>query len=346
MVGRDAELATLTHLCEAVKAGLGRAVLVAGEPGLGKTRLIAEWRGAMEAMGADPPPLWAEGRCLSHGQGLAYHLLADLVRSLAGISEAAEESEAREALLAFVEGLLGHAAMDVYPYLAHLLVLGLEGEAKARVERLDPQALQAHYAAALRRLLQSLTHCGPVVLVLEDLHWADPSSTEILIQLLPLAQVSPLLFCMVTRPVRDAPGWRLVTAARESMGSGLTQVELQPLTKTHSRQLVANLLEIEALPARTRTLILEKAEGNPFFVEEVIRMLIEQGALVERDGAWIAGPEIGKVEIPDNLQSLLMARIDRLPEEVKHTLRVAAVIGRQFPVRVLESVLQGEGGAR
>jgi class 3 adenylate cyclase len=340
MVGRDAEMAILTELCEAVRAGLGRAVLVVGEPGLGKTRLIAEWRAAIEGEGLESSPLWAEGHCLSYGQGLAYHLLIDLVRSLAGVPEAAEEPEARGALLALIDKHFGEGALDVYPYLARLLMLDLEGEALEQVKRLDPQALQAHYASALRRLLESLAARQPLVLVLEDLHWADPSSTELLIQLLPLASTAPLMFCMVTRPNQDAPGWKLVTAAREVLGGGLTELALGALSEADSRQLVSNLLEIEALPDRTRILILKKAEGNPLFVEEVVRMLIDRGAVVERDGAWVAGAEIEEVEVPDNLQSLLLARIDRLPEEVKHTLRVASVIGRQFPVRVLEDVLQ------
>ena len=124
------------------------------------------------------------------------------------------------------------------------------------------------------------------------------------------------------------------------MGGSLTEISLQALSDTESRQMVANLLEFEALPEKTRTLILQKSEGNPFFVEEVIRMLIDRGAIIQKDGDWIADQDIEQVEIPDNLQGLLLARIDRLPEEVKHTLRVASVIGRQFPVKVLEQVLE------
>jgi predicted ATPase len=102
---------------------------------------------------------------------------------------------------------------------------------------------------------------------------------------------------------------------------------------------VANLLEIESLPQAVRDLILTRAEGNPFFVEEVVRMLIERGAIVERDGRWVATEEISTVEIPETLHGLLLARIDQLPESAKRSLRVASVIGRQFPVRVLERVV-------
>jgi class 3 adenylate cyclase len=341
MVGREAEMAALLHLCEAVRAGLGRAALVVGEPGLGKTRLITEWQAAVETdRQDDTAPRWVEGRCLSYGQGLAYHLLINLLRSILGVPDMAEEPETRAALQALTGELFGEDALEVYPYLGHLLLLKLEGEALEQVKPLDPQALQTQYLAALRKLLQALTRHQPLVVVLEDLHWADPSSTELLLRLLPMVSAVPMLLCMVTRAERDAPGWRLVTAARESLGGSLTEITLGALSEHDSRQLVSNLLEIEALPEETRALILKKAEGNPFFVEEIIRMLIDRGAILRREGGWTAGVEMDSVEIPDNLEGLLMARIDRLPDEAKHILRVAAVIGRQFPLRVLEYVLE------
>jgi class 3 adenylate cyclase len=342
MVGRDVELAALLQLCEAVTAGLGRSALVVGEPGLGKTRLIAEWRLAVEDHPfAAQPARWAEGHSLSYGRGLAYHLLIDLLRSLLGLPEFADEPDTRAALLAVTAGLLGESAGEVYPFLGHLLLLKLDGRALEQVRAFDPQALQAQYLAALRKLLKAMATRHPLVLVLEDLHWADPSSIDILIKLLPLASSTPLLFCMVTRPDLDAPGWKLVTAAREVLGGSLTEINLNALSETDSRRLVSNLLQIEDLPEEMRTLILAKTEGNPFFVEEVIRMLIDRSAIVRNERGWVAGAGIDSIDIPDNLQGLLLARIDRLPDDVKHTLRVAAVIGRQFPVKVLVEVLEG-----
>ncbi len=346
MVGRTAELNSLLLLSAAVRAGLGRAVVVVGEPGLGKSRLMSEWKAAAAAPPdvAAAPELWAEGHCLSYGQGLAYHLLLDLLRSLIGVPATASEPETRAALHALVEQAIGaDAAMEVYPYLGHLLSLQLEGEAGERIKMLDPQALQNQYLSALRQLLRALAQRQPMVVVLDDIHWADPSSTDLLIKLLPLISEAALLLCLVTRPDRDAHGWKLLTAARERLGAGLTEISLNPLSDSDSRQLVSNLLEIESLPDSIRSLILKKAEGNPFFVEEVIRMLIDRGAIYKQGNSWAAGKEIGSIEIPDNLQGLLLARIDRLPDDVKRTLRVAsviAVIGRQFSVKVLEQVLE------
>jgi predicted ATPase len=156
---------------------------------------------------------------------------------------------------------------------------------------------------------------------------------------MPLATQLPLLFLGALRAEMDSPGWALVTQGREMFGEALTEIRLEPLTETQSRELVAHLLAIESLPVAVRDLILARAEGNPFFVEEVVRMLIERGVIVSRDGRWIATEDISSIEIPETLHGLLLARIDQLPNAAKRSLRVAAVIGRQFPVRVLERVL-------
>jgi class 3 adenylate cyclase len=347
MVGRDAELSSLLQLSAAVGAGLGRAAVVIGEPGLGKSRLIAEWKTAAQAAGAKsarPAFTWAEGRCLSYGQNIPYHLLSDLLQSLVGAGGADNKPEQRTALQALVDDVIGaEGGAEVCRYLANLMSLPLDAEAEARIKLLEPQALQNQYLSSLRQLLRALAQRQPLVLVLDDIHWADPSSTDLITKLLPLISEAPILLSLVTRPDHDSHGWKLVAAAREKLGAGLTEINLNPLTDADSRQLVSNLLEIESLPDNIRGLILKKAEGNPFFVEEVIRMLIDRGAIYKQGNSWAAGKEISTIEIPDNLQGLLLARIDRLPEDVKRTLRVAsviAVIGRQFSVRVLEQVLE------
>jgi class 3 adenylate cyclase/tetratricopeptide (TPR) repeat protein len=338
MIGREAELAALSQASGALQGGEGGGVVaVIGEAGLGKSRLISEWKAASNFQLPTSNLQWAEGHCLSYGQGLAYHLLIDLLRSLVGVAAAADEAATHAELKSRCGELFGEGASGVYPYLAHLLSLPLEGAALERVQSLDPQTLQSSYLEALRRLLLALAARQPLALVLDDVHWADSSSVELLLKLLPLISDQPILFCFITRADREAPGWKLVSAAR-GLGNALTEINLQPLSESDSRQLVSNLLEVEALPERLRDLILRKAEGNPFFVEEVIRMVMDRGLIVRQPGGWAATAEIESVEIPDNLQGLLLARIDRLMDEAKRALRVASVIGRQFSVRVLEQV--------
>jgi predicted ATPase len=343
MVGRDSQLETLQSLYDVVQAGRSRVAFLIGEPGIGKSRLLAEFRRwmideARAGAGRGAGATWLEGNCLSYGRNLPYHLLLDLVRSTLQIPFAGSEIEARATLDRQLTAYLGDDATDTAPFLAHLLALPLRPEEADRA-LIDPEAMQGRYVASIHRLLRALSTQGPVVLVCEDLHWADPASVALVSQLLPLAAELPVFFIAALRADTDSAGWRLVSAARELFGDNLAEMRLQPLSETDSRDLVANLLEIESLPDSVRDSILARAEGNPFFVEEVIRMLIERGVIERRADQWVATADVASVEIPETLHGLLLARVDQLPDAAKRSLRVASVIGRQFPVRVLERVL-------
>jgi predicted ATPase len=337
MIGRDAQLARLRDLFNIARAGQGRVASLLGEPGIGKSRLLSEFRADIER--GDSSARWIEGRCLSYGQTLPYHLVLDVVRSVVGVSASASEPEMREALERVMRELLGDGWAEPYAYLGHLLSIKLEPQMQARLSVLDREAIK-RYVASLLQILRALTTKGPVVLVLEDLHWADAASADALLTLMPLTADLPLLAILSSRRDRDAAGWRLVSGARDLFGDALTEIRLDPLSGDETRTLVANLLEIDSLPQKTRDLILAKAEGNPFFVEEVIRMLIDRGAIRREGDNWIATAGVAGVEIPDTLQGLLLERIDRLPKESRRTLRVASVIGRQFGVTILERLLE------
>ncbi len=343
MVGRDDQLRTLQSLYGVVAAGRSRIAFLVGEPGIGKSRLLAEFRRwvvdeARAGAGPESSSTWIEGRCVSYGRNLPYHLLQDLVRYALEIPFAESDTEARAKLDRQLAVFLGSDADDTAPFIAHLLALPLHPKEADRA-LLDPESMQARYAASIHRLLRALSGRGPVVLVCEDLHWADPASVALVTQLLPLAAQLPVLFIAALRPETDSGGWRLVSAARELFGDALADLRLEPLSEADSRNLVANLLEIESLPDGVRHSILARAEGNPFFVEEVIRMLIGRGVIERRADQWVASADVASVEIPETLHGLLLARIDQLPDAAKRSLRVASVIGRKFPVRVLERVL-------
>ena len=336
MIGRDAQLARLRDAFAVVRARQGRVASVLGEPGIGKSRLLAELRAHVEA--TDPTARWIEARCLSYGRTLPYHLILDLVRSCIGVAPTADEPEVRAALEAKMKSLFGADWADPYLYLGHLLSIQLAPEVRARVSGLEFETVK-RYVSSLISVLRALGASGPVVLACEDLHWADAASVNVLLQLLPLANELPLLILATSRLDRESEGWRLVSSVRDTFGDALIELRLDRLSGDDTRTLVANLLHIESLPLATREHILEKAEGNPFFVEEVIRMLIDRGAITRQGDTWVATARVADVEIPDTLQGLLLARIDRLPPESKRTLRVAAVIGRQFGVTMLERLL-------
>jgi class 3 adenylate cyclase len=337
MIGRDVQLGQLRELFGVAKAGQGRVAAILGEPGMGKSRLLSEFRAKVER--GDESARWIEGRCLSYGQTLPYHLVLDLVRSAIGVSESASEPEVRGALERVLRELFGDDWAEPYMYLGHLLSIKLDPKVQARVAGLDIEAIK-RYVASLLQVLRAISTRGPIVLVFEDLHWADAASADALLALMPLAAELPVLSIMTSRRDRDAAGWRLVSGARDLFGDALTEIRLDPLSTDQARSLVASLLEIESLPQKTRDLILAKAEGNPFFVEEVIRMLIDRGAIKREGDRWIATASATGVEIPDTLQGLLLERIDRLPKESRRTLRVASVIGRQFGLTILERLLE------
>ena len=337
MIGRDPQLRRLADLFAIAKAGQGRVAAIVGEPGIGKSRLLTELREEIEQ--ADGSVHWIEGRCLSYGHTLPYHLVIDLVRSLIGVNASAGDAEVSEALERTSRDLLGDQWEETFAYLGHLLSLRLEPAMQARLSVLDFETVK-RYVSSLVVTIRGLSTRGPVVLVFEDLHWADAASADALVALMPLLGGLPVLSIMTSRSDRAAPGWRLIAGVRDLFGDALTEIRLEPLTSEDTRTLVANLLEIESLPSDTRDLILAKAEGNPFFVEEVIRMLIDRGAIRREADRWIATASVAGVEIPDTLQGLLLERIDRLPQESRRTLRVASVIGRQFGVTILERLLE------
>ena len=339
MIGRDVQLARLRDAFAIVRARQGRVASILGEPGIGKSRLLAELRAHVTA--ADPSARWIEARCLSYGRTLPYHLVLDLVRSCIGVAATADEPEVRAALEQRTKALFGDAWSDPYAYLGHLLSIHLDPEVRARVSALEFETVK-RYVSSLIGIVRALAGTGPVILACEDLHWADASSVDVLQQLLPLANELPLFIVATSRLDRESEGWRLISAVRDIFGDALMELRLEPLSGDDTRTLVANLLRVESLPQGTRDHILEKSEGNPFFVEEVIRMLIDRGAIVHEGDRWVATARVSDVEIPDTLQGLLLARIDRLPPESKRTLRVAAVIGRQFGVAMLERLLEAK----
>ncbi len=346
LVGRSQELAALMQVIDGALAGRGGIVGITGEAGLGKSRLLVEAKEQAFAHAAGRQLTWVEARSMSYSTTMAHHLSIEVLRGLTGLSADTPDEVARMTLGRATATLLGEDAAESYPFFAHLLGLKLEDE--TAVKYLDGPALQARYIAAFKRYLRALALTGPAVIVCEDVHWADPSSVELGLQVLPVAATSPVVFIFAGRPDSTAPGWRLFTQATAAPGVTTLRLNLAPLTAGESAQLVGNLLTIPgqpgaaSLPEAVRQLILAKAEGNPFFVEEVLRMLIDRGQLSRRGDQWLLTHDIQALDIPDTLQGVLAARIDRLPEEARYVLQIASVIGRTFYVNILAAVLQEE----
>ncbi|HZD11089.1 MAG TPA: AAA family ATPase, partial [Candidatus Binatia bacterium] len=212
-----------------------------------------------------------------------------------------------------------------------------------RAPRLEGQALTYELFEVMLKLLRDLGDNERGVMVFDDLQWADEASAALLLHLFQLAEQTALLFLCALRPYRQSPAWKIKTAESD-YPNHYTEISLSPLSVESSHLLVDSLLQVADLPSEVHKLILQKAEGNPFFVEEIVRTLIEEGFVVrDRHGVrWKSGVEAEDLAIPGNVQALLAARIDRLGAEVRQTLQLASVIGRSFYRRVLQRAIEGK----
>ena len=334
LVGREKEFEAVKSCLEALRWGQGGIIGVIGEAGLGKSRLMAE----MRHCAADVR--WLEGKTISFGQTSSYWPFQEIMRSYAGITEDDTELEAWHKLEGKILALFPNTAIEILPYLATLLAIEVQGGYIERVKYLDSDALGKRVILAARRFIEYLARIQPLVLVFEDLHWMDVSSAELLELILPLVREVPLLVVGISRPDPGTAGMRLQAVFSGDYTENYLEIRLAPLSPNESHQLVNNLLTVEGLPADVRETIASKADGNPFFLEEIIRSLLDLGAIVRdpASGNWRATAQIEAVHIPDTVQGVIMARIDRLDEGVKQALRVASVIGRSFLYRVLREI--------
>ena len=333
LVGRERELDMLREVLSDLRVGRGAIVCIMAEAGLGKTRLIRELRAEAEAGSAGI--FWSESRGLSYERMRPYGLFQQQLRSVCTIPPDALPGVIRERIAATLTAE-SSAEQRAVRLLARLL--GVEDEeTMAHGEELKNELFMV-----MSEFWRQIARRQPLMLVFDDLHWADASSVEMLGHLFRLTDDVSITFLCAFRLHRDAPVWRLRQAADRDFPHRTREIVLRSLTRQESRRLVDGLLSSPALPPQLEQLIQGKAEGNPFFVEETVRELIEGRVLVQDDGRegsrWRVAQQVQDIAIPDTLQALLTARIDRLEEAPRRTLQLAAVIGRTFTARVLKMI--------
>jgi ABC-type oligopeptide transport system substrate-binding subunit/class 3 adenylate cyclase len=334
LVGRAFELATGREALEAVQAGRGSVLVVSGDAGIGKSRLLHELRTAAEGAGIR----WLEGRCVSYGESLPYWPVRDLLRG-EWIGAGADEPElrVRVGLRRRLEQLFGAGADEFYPYLGGLLEVALEREAEARTAQLSPEALQWRTFEVIGQLFARLAEEGPLVLAFEDLHWADPTSVLLLEQLLSLAEDMPVVLVLSLRPERDHGSWGLREHTGREFPHLLREIDLGPLGVADT-ELLAALIAPAELPAELERRVLEAADGNPFFLEELVRSLADVGALVRADEGWRFDHAV-EVEVPPTVEKVILARLDRLSPQAREFVTAASALGRTFALPLLEGVV-------
>jgi adenylate cyclase len=329
LIGRDDALAQLLEAFGRMQAGKAQLVCLLGEAGAGKSRLLAEF---FACLGRDCAPQLAatsvrRSSCSSLGEptyGTFGALFRDAYRVEQGDSLAVAQHKLQEGLAALgADAGEAEAVARVLNYL-----LGLQ---EGRPQDIEPEQLQRQISLAARALLERRLAQQPLMIVVDDVHWADAASIDLLAEALDHLAERPLMLLLSQRP--DARPVHALTAQQ-------TLVELGPLATDDTRRLVDQLLGMpgDAQLAPVRELVAARAGGNPLFVEEIVRSLAGAGRLVRRGERWICGPEVRTLDVPPTLYGLLLSRIDRLGSEERQTLQEAAVLGAEFDAALLRRI--------
>jgi predicted ATPase/class 3 adenylate cyclase len=329
LVGREAQLGLLNEQLGQLKIGAGSIVAVVGEAGLGKSTLIGTLTKSNDGF------TWLRGDALSYAQSVSYFTWRQVIRQAIEAHEDDSPSEVRHKLN-YVCECCTLPGGDI-PFLEAILAVESE-QSLQMVAGYQGEALVQRMVEAVRGYLCGLAKESPLAIVFDDLHWADEASLSLLISLADLTETQPIVFICMSRPDKTSTGWETINKIQQKMGARYHAVSLEPLHESQTDLLLFNLLGVKDLPKTVRDMIVERAGGNPFFIEELIRSLIETKQIVQQDGHWQAINEDAKVSLPDTLRGVLGARIDRLPELSKHVLQNAAVIGRSFDLRVLKQL--------
>lgn len=338
MIGRNTELNILMNALGSVDKGSGQIICVIGEAGLGKSRLLQEAREFWDVNHPLTPNLetpgarWNQAAGISYESSKPYGMVQRLIRDFVGISATDTAETMRQKLSASLP-IRDKSSLDLFEVL-----LGVKEQGKE--DELSGEELKNKIYTEMLRTLEQLVEAGPLVIAIDDLQWADPASAEFLVHLFQLVDYLPILFICSFRAHHDSQAWMIKQQAEMDYAHRYTQINLLPLSTSESNQFIESFFLGMEIPDQIRTMILEKSEGNPFFMEEVIRELLDEKVIVQdaENHRWQMSTLMEDFSIPENLNSVITARIDRLDEAAKQVLQMAAVVGRNFFHQVLEII--------
>ncbi len=328
LVGREREVALIKARMDDAVAGTGQILTLCGEAGMGKSRLVEEIADYAEELGMS----YLGGDCLSFGQGIPYLPWIDVWRDHFDINENDPPDAKRHKLVAGLSQVDAELAAWA-PVIGEALGTPMSDneltaslEAKLRRQRLFDITVQ---------LLAARAEEQPMLIVIEDVHWIDEASRELLLYAARQVSRHPIFLTIVYRPREGTEVWNELADSAAQIAIDLTE-----LTEESAINLIRTMLGGGDIPANLRDLVIERTQGNPFYVEEVVRALVDAGVIYTADdGQWTVARELlDEVEVPDTIEGVIMSRIDRLEETTKSVLRVSSVIGRVFAYVVLEHV--------
>jgi class 3 adenylate cyclase/tetratricopeptide (TPR) repeat protein len=323
LIGRRAEMDRLRGAIELLKRGEGAIFVLSGGAGTGKTRLVEEFKNSLNLNEVQ----WREGRAYSYSQNIPYYPLIDLLNGAFRIEDEDPPEVVRYKIESGITYLIGEEK-GVVPYIGSLYALSYP-----EVEGIGPDFWRTRLTEAARTVLTALTQRAPTIICLEDLHWADPSSVDLLRSIL-LASSCPSLFLCIYRPP-----FRLFTDVEpNSIGKYFQEIRLLDLSQSETEGMIESLLNSDQIPVELRRFAQEKVGGNPFYIEELMNSLVEAKVLIRESGRWKISGSITDADIPSTIQGVISARIDRLESKAKRVLQEASVIGKAFPYELLKKV--------
>jgi adenylate cyclase len=330
MVGRDGELERLHQSVNAMNSEkLGRFLAVSGEAGIGKSRLISEFKFFLSRL----PVLMLEGYSLIYRKGISYWIFQDMILRLLEADAETSRSELQTRLQSYVTRILPKRVEDILPYLEQMLSLPFSNpETAKRINYLAADQLRQQIFLAVRDLILAEAQQKPVVLILEDLHWADSGSLELLDFLLDSLVKNPVAIVAVSRSFADGKLAEISRRASELLRLRFTDLALKSLSPDQSDRLFSQLLAIQNMPETLRTHIVQRASGIPLYLEEILRMLMDRNLLIRVDGRWQLADKVDLVlmGVPDTIEGLILSRFDHLDLIQRHILKMASVVGRSF----------------
>ncbi|HSR10883.1 MAG TPA: adenylate/guanylate cyclase domain-containing protein, partial [Thermodesulfobacteriota bacterium] len=327
-VGRKNSIATLSSVWNRAKGGFGQVLGIMGEPGVGKSRLILEFKRSLE----DGNIFFLEGRCLPHASSIAYLPLLDILKAHFSIQEGQDESEA----MSHIKGNLAPGGLPTSPFALSAVqqLLSLKTN-EASWQDMDPKQRRHHVFETLKSLFLGMSREKPLILVLDDLQWIDKTSEEFLTYFIDAISQSPILLVLLYRP-EYSHSWE--------KKSHYNKIGLGQLSRRSSLELISAILEEGAAEQDLEDLILRQSAGNPLFIEELIYSLQENRVIERKNGRFVLARGFEATHIPDTIHGIVAARIDKLEEPLKGILQVASVIGQNFGFRLLQR-LTGAGEA-
>ncbi len=337
LVGREAEMTLLRRHLDDLANGEGRFLSIIGEAGVGKSRLLQELRAS--SVQQDHSPIWLEGEPNAREGIQSYGWFLSLLHRSLGLSDIDDIGQGLERFRANLDTLMPGEAQEVYKYLSWMLGVRLETAEPVWVD--TPDVIKWRTFGAVQNWLMAMAREKPVVLICEDMHWLDPASAELLEQLVPLVERVPLLVIGVYRPEVDSLAWRLRERVARTYRARYAELWLQPLPLPEAEELVVTLLGTDRVSPDVLASILRRTEGNPLFIEEIVRSMVEEGMLIRDDsGGYVLVEREREMAIPDTVQAIFQSRIDRLEGEIKKVLQIAACIGRRFSYDMLVAVAE------